>query len=70
MFARYIPLILSLVALSLSYKVIEEGKAELQEEVRQLTEDKEDLERELKEAKRLIAYYQEKAEGKVDKWER
>lgn len=61
---RYIPLILSLVALSLSYKVIEEGKAELQEEVRQLTEDKEDLERELKEAKRLIAYYQEKAEGK------
>lgn len=66
---RYIPLILSLVALSLSYKVIEEGKAELQEEVRQLTEDKEDLERELKEAKRLIAYYQEKAEGK-GKWER
>lgn len=64
MFAKYIPLILSLVALSLSYKVIEEGKAELQEEVRQLTEDKEDLERELKEAKRLIAYYQEKAEGK------
>ena len=64
---RYIPLILSLVALSLSYKVIEEGKAELQKEVRQLTEDKEDLERELKEAKRLIAYYQEKAEGKVDK---
>lgn len=64
---RYIPLILSLVALSLSYKVIEEGKAELQEEVRQLTEDKEDLERELKEAKRLIAYYQEKAEGKVNK---
>lgn len=62
--AKYIPLILSLVALSLSYKVIEEGKAELQEEVRQLTEDKEDLERELKEAKRLIAYYQEKAEGK------
>lgn len=68
--AKYIPLILSLVALSLSYKVIEEGKAELQEEVRQLTEDKEDLERELKEAKRLIAYYQEKAEGKVNKWER
>ena len=67
---RYIPLILSLVALSLSYKVIEEGKAELQEEVRQLTEDKEDLERELKEVKRLIAYYQEKAEGKVNKWER
>ncbi len=65
--AKYIPLILSLVALSLSYKVIEEGKAELQEEVRQLTEDKEDLERELKEAKRLIAYYQEKAEGKVNK---
>ena len=64
---RYIPLILSLVALSLSYKVIEEGKAELQEEVRQLTEDKEDLERELKEVKRLIAYYQEKAEGKVNK---
>ena len=68
--AKYIPLILSLVALLLSYKVIEEGKAELQEEVRQLTEDKEDLERELKEAKRLIAYYQEKAEGKVNKWER
>ena len=62
--AKYIPLILSLVALSLSYKVIEEGKAELQEEVRQLTEDKEDLERELKEAKRLIAYYQEKAKVK------
>lgn len=61
--AKYIPLILSLVALSLSYKVIEEGKAELQEEVRQLTEDKEDLERELKEAKRLIAYYQEKEKG-------
>ena len=67
MFAKYIPLILSLAALALSYKVIEEGKAELQEEVRQLTEDKEDLERELKEAKRLIAYYQEKADGKVDK---
>lgn len=67
MFAKYIPLILSLIALSISYKVIEEGKAELLEEVRQLTEDKEDLERELKEAKRLIAYYQEKAEGKVDK---
>lgn len=61
--AKYIPLILSLVALSLSYKVIEEGKAELQEEVRQLTEDKEDLERELKEAKRLIAYYREKEKG-------
>lgn len=62
--AKYIPLILSLAALALSCKVIEEGKAELQEEVRQLTEDKEDLERELKEAKRLIAYYQEKSEGK------
>lgn len=66
---RYIPLILSLVALSLSYKVIEEGKAELQEEVRQLTEDKEDLERELKEAKRLIAYYREKEKG-GEEWEK
>lgn len=64
--AKYIPLILSLVALSLSYKVIEEGKAELQEEVRQLTEDKEDLERELKEAKRLIAYYREKEKGREE----
>lgn len=58
--ARLIPLILSLVALAISFKVVEEGKAELLEEIEQLNKVIADQEKEIIEYKKRTLYYQDK----------
>lgn len=63
--ANSIPIIISVVLVYISLKIQEEGKVELQEEIRQLNEVIADQERELTELKRIAMYYQEKAEGRV-----